>query len=127
MLYSIFCYHAEATVGALTQQQDDALMEDLIAVNDALMAEGKLGPVARLEATDGATTLRVRGEPLVIDGPFAETKEALLGFYLVDCATREDAIEVARRLVAPRVAAGLDSFSLEIRPVRYFHPGISLK
>jgi hypothetical protein len=127
VLYSIFCYHAETSVGALTQQEDDALMENLTALNDALRAEGKLGPVARLGATDGAITLRVRGEPMVVDGPFAETKEALLGFYLVDCATREDAIDVARRLVAPRVAAGLDSFALEIRPVRYFHPGISLK
>ena len=59
---------------------------------------------------------------MVIDGPFAESKEALLGFYVVDCATLEDAIEVARRLMVPRNKAGLAS-ALEIRPIAVFQPG----
>jgi hypothetical protein len=59
---------------------------------------------------------------LVIAGPFAESKEQLLGFYVVDCATLEEAIEVARRLLAPRTAAGLRS-ALEIRPISIFHAG----
>jgi hypothetical protein len=70
--------------------------------------------------TTAATTLREGREPLVIDGPFAETKEQLLGFYVVDCATLEEAIDVARRLMVPRVAAGLKSV-LEIRPISIFH------
>jgi hypothetical protein len=82
----------------------------------------KLGPVARLMPTTAATTLRAGAEPLVIDGPFAETKEQLLGFYVIDCATLEEAIEATRLLLAPRMAAGLMS-ALEIRPIAVFHPG----
>jgi hypothetical protein len=72
--------------------------------------------------TTAATTVRAGAEPLVIDGPFAETKEQLLGFYVIDCATLEEAIEAARLLLAPRVAAGLMS-ALEVRPIAIFHPG----
>ena len=58
----------------------------------------------------------------MLDGPFAETKEQLLGFYVIDCATLEEAIEAARQLLAPRMAAGLMS-ALEIRPISVFFPG----
>ena len=60
---------------------------------------------------------RKHSEPLVIDGPFAETKEQLLGFYIVDCATLEAAIEAARQM------GHGESGALEIRPVRLFEPG----
>ena len=120
MQYAILCYHDEAAVGALTKEQDDALMAELEVVRRKL--EAKLGPVARLMPTTAATTLRAGAEPLVIDGPFAETKEALLGFYVSECATLEEAIEAARELMAPRMAAGLMS-ALEIRPISIFLPG----
>jgi hypothetical protein len=120
MLYAILCYHDEATVGALTKEEDDALMAELAVVRQQL--EDKLGPVARLMPTAAATTLRAGTESLVVDGPFAETKEQLLGFYVVDCATLEEAIEAARLLMVPRVAAGLKS-ALEIRPISIFYPG----
>lgn len=126
MLYAILCYHDEAAVDALTQQQDDALMDSLAVVREKLSAEGKLGPAARLMPTTTALTLRQRGGPLVIDGPFAETKEALLGFYILDCATLDEAIEAARLLEAPRHAAGLAS-ALEIRPIRLFLAGSGVK
>lgn len=122
MRYAILCYHDEAAVTALTKEQDDALMADLAVVRAQLIVEGKLGPVARLMPTTAATTLRYGHDPVVMDGPFAETKEALLGFYVVDCATFDDAIEVARRLAVPRLAAGLIG-AMEIRPVSVFHPG----
>jgi hypothetical protein len=120
MQYAILCYHDEAAVNALTKEQDDALMAELEVVRRKL--EGKLGPVARLMPTHAATTLRAGAEPLVLDGPFAETKEALLGFYVIDCATLEEAIEAARLLMAPRMAAGLMS-ALEVRPISVFFPG----
>jgi hypothetical protein len=120
MQYAILCYHDEAAVSALTKEQDDALMAELEIVRRKL--EGKMGPVARLMPTHAATTLRAGAEPLLIDGPFAETKEQLLGFYVIDCATLEEAIEAARRLMAPRIAAGLMS-ALEIRPISIFLPG----
>jgi hypothetical protein len=120
MHYAILCYHDEAAVGALTKEEDAALMAELEVVRRQLA--DKFGPVARLMPTTAATTLRAGAEPLVIDGPFAETKEALLGFYVVDCASLEEAIEVGRLLLAPRMAAGLMS-TLEIRPVSVFFPG----
>lgn len=119
MLYSIFCYHDEAAVAALSREQDDALMADLAKLGDELRAEGKIGPAARLMPTSTATTLRFgAADPLILDGPFAETKEQLLGFYLFDCKTLEDALDVARRLAVPRAKAGLAG-SLEVRPVMF--------
>jgi len=120
MQYAILCYHDEAAVGALTKEQDDALMAELEVVRRKL--EAKLGPVARLMPTTAATTLRAGAEPLVVDGPFAETKEALLGFYIIDCATLEEAIEAARLLMVPRTAAGLMG-TMEVRPISVFFPG----
>jgi hypothetical protein len=117
MQYAILCYHDEAAVGVLTKEEDDALMAELEVVRRQL--EDKLGPVARLMPTTAATTVRAGAEPLVIDGPFAETKEQLLGFYVIDCASLEEAIEAARLLMAPRMAAGLMS-ALEVRPISVF-------
>jgi hypothetical protein len=69
--------------------------------------------------TTAATTLKKDREPsLVVDGPFAETKEQLLGFYLVECATRDEALEVAQEL-----GRANPSGSYEIRPVAVFYPG----
>jgi hypothetical protein len=72
--------------------------------------------------TTAATTLRKSKEPLVIDGPFAETKEQLLGFYLIDCETLEAAIGTARELAQANPGPG----AYEIRPVRYFNAGPGL-
>jgi hypothetical protein len=113
MRYAILCYNLEAVVGAWSPAQDDAVMARHDVVQRELAAQGKLGPVARLMPTTAATTVRSGREALVIDGPFAETKEQLLGFYIVDCATLDEAIEVARSLVG-------DTGALEIRPVRSF-------
>jgi hypothetical protein len=117
MLYAILCYHDEAALSSKTRQQDDALMSDLHVVQGKLMAEGKLGPHARLVPTKASTTLRYTDSSLVVDGPFAETKEQLLGFYVVDCATHEEAVEIAHRLAGPRIAHGFGPGALEIRPI----------
>ncbi len=69
--------------------------------------------------TTAATTLRKdRDPPLVIDGPFAETKEQLLGFYVVDVASLEEALDIARELGAVNPGG-----SYELRPVALFAPG----
>jgi hypothetical protein len=88
-------------------------------VQDKLAREGRLGPVARLMDTTAATTIRKAKEPLVIDGPFAETKEQLLGFYLVECESLEQAIEAAKDLARASSSTG----AFEIRPLRLFRPG----
>ena len=116
MLYAIFCYSNEAVTRAKQQHRDDALMADLGVVQRKLTREGKLGPSARLMPTTTAVTLKHGKEVMVVDGPFAETKEQLLGFYIVDCATPDEAVDIARQLAGPRVAAGLEG-SLEVRPI----------
>ncbi len=120
MLYAILCYNSEAEVGAWSKTQDDAVLAKRAKVTDRLAARGKLGPVVRLMPTTAAVTVRHGAEPLVIDGPFAETKEQLLGFYIVDCASLEEAIETAEGMVD-------EIGSMEIRPLRLFRPGAPLK
>ncbi|MBL8583940.1 MAG: YciI family protein [Rhizobiaceae bacterium] len=119
MLYAILCYNSEDVVGSWSKAEDDAVMASLGKVTGALASQGRLGPVARLLPTTAATTLRKgRDEPVVIDGPFAETKEQLLGFYLVDCNNLDDALDVARDLAAANPGSG----SYEVRPVGVYFP-----
>ncbi|RED37488.1 hypothetical protein BJ123_10763 [Rhodopseudomonas thermotolerans] len=122
MLYAILCYHDENFVGSWSREEDAAVMEKLKAVHGKLAEAGRLGPVARLLPTTAATTLRKDSEPpVVIDGPFAETKEQLLGFYVVECDDLDAALDVARDL--GRVNPG---GAYEIRPIGLFTPGTAL-
>ena len=116
MLYAILCYDSEEVVGSWSQEQAAATMARLAAVQQKLVEKKKLGPVARLLPTTAATTVRKGAKPLVLDGPFAETKEQLLGFYIVDCASLDGAIEVARELAQASSSGG----SYEIRPIAEF-------
>ena len=117
MLYAILCYNSEDAVGSWSKEYHDETMSRLHAVNDKLARQGRLGPVARLLPTTAATTLRKGRENLVIDGPFAETKEQLLGFFIVDCASLDAAIDTARDLARANPGTG----SYEIRPVAQFN------
>mgnify|MGYP001008056859 CR=1 FL=1 len=119
MLYAVLCYNDENAVATWTKEEDDACMARLAAVEDAMKAKGRLGPVARLLPTTSATTLRkTSGEPLIIDGPFAETKEQFLGFFVADCDTLDEAIQFARDLAVANPGGG----AYEIRPLAIFHP-----
>ena len=118
MLYAILAYHPESEITKLSPEQDAALMADLHRVHDGLTQQGRLGPAARLGPTKKARTLRGPGTGAVIDGPFAETKEALLGFYVVDCATEDAAIAAARDLRRVNPSA-----VYEIRPLLLYLPG----
>src|ERR1044071_3027539 len=100
MLYAILCYHDEGLVGSWSKEQDAAVMAKLAVVQDKLAQQGRLGPVARLLPTTAATTLRKDDPPLVLDGPFAETKEQLLGFYVVEAENLDGALDVAKDLGA---------------------------
>ena len=117
MLYAILCYHEEDVVCAWSKEQDDAVMAKLKVVHGKLAEQGRLGPVARLLPTTAATTLRKSEPPLVIDGPFAETKEQLLGFYVVDVGNLEEALEIARELAAANPGG-----AYELRPVALYNP-----
>lgn len=119
MLYAILCYNDETVTSALSKEKDDAVMRKLVAVQKPLLDQRRLGPVARLLPTTAATTLRKHSDPpMVLDGPFAETKEQLLGFYVVDCASLEDALAITRSLGEVNPVG-----SYEIRPIAIFQPG----
>jgi hypothetical protein len=116
MLYAILCYDDEKRVMGWTKEQDDLAMVKLGAVQEKIAKDGKLGPVGRLGPTKSAFTLRKGKETMVMDGPFAETKEVLLGFYIVDCETKEEALQIAKDLGKASMTEGC----FEIRPLTVF-------
>ena len=118
MLHAILCYKPPGEVEGWTKDHDDAVMAKLLVVEQKLTKAGKLGPAVRLMPTAAARTLRKNDPVVVTDGPFAETKEHLLGFYLVDCATLDEAIEAAKDLGRANPGG-----SYEVRPVAVYHPG----
>ncbi|MBX7249115.1 MAG: YciI family protein [Caulobacteraceae bacterium] len=116
MLYAVLCYNEEQDIQRWTPEQDAACMTRLSEAQAPFEAAGRLGPVARLDFTGAATTLRkTSGDPVVHDGPFAETKEQLLGFYVIDANSMIEAQDFARQLARANPGAG----SYEIRPLRY--------
>jgi hypothetical protein len=119
MQYAILCYHDENVVCAWSKEHDDAVMAKLAVVHEKVARQGKLGPVARLLPTTAATTLRKdREPPIIIDGPFAETKEQLLGFYIVDAENLDEVLAIARELAEVNPGG-----AYEIRPVGTFKDG----
>ena len=131
MLYAILCYNSEEIVGSWTKEEDDAVMTRLGVVHDRLTSERKLGPAVRLKGTRNATTVRKTGQgrrlepgrepPAVIDGPYAETKEQMLGFYIIDVASQDEAVEVCRQLAQANPGG-----AYELRPVSLYLPGAPL-
>jgi hypothetical protein len=121
MLYAILAYHVEADVMSWTPAEDAGVMDKLMKAHERVNQDGRLGPAARLGATAKARTLRGPGKGTVIDGPFAETKEQLLGFYVLDCADDHAAVEAARELLLANPGA-----VYEIRPVVTYLPGAAI-
>jgi hypothetical protein len=119
MLYALLAYHEEGQVQAMTEAEDDALMGRMNKVHERLAREGKLGPAARLGATELARTVRTAA--MVLDGPFAETKEQLLGFYILDCDTDEEALQAVMDLKAANPPA-----VYELRPIVLYLPGTDI-
>jgi hypothetical protein len=118
MLYMLLCYNDEATVMGWTPEEDDAVMARLSVVHDKLSAEGKLGPSGRLKATSTAKTLMKTDTPFVVDGPYAETKEQFLGFYVVNVASMDEALDAARQLGEANPTG-----AYEVRPMSLYLPG----
>jgi hypothetical protein len=116
MQYAILCYNDEDVVWSWTKEEDDAVMARLGVVHERLVDSGKLGPALRLLPTTSAATLR-KSENLVIDGPFAETKEQLLGFYIIDVENLDAALDVARELAEANPGG-----AYEIRPIALYLP-----
>lgn len=115
MLYSILIYDSEAVVDAMDEAESSRRIGIHQQLQESLRAEGRLEFVGRLMPSTAATSLRPRaaagdaddradhggpdqGEPLVLDGPFAETKEQLLGLYVIRCDSLDDAVAAAKAL-----------------------------
>jgi hypothetical protein len=122
MQYAVLCYHDERIVGAWTKEEDDAVLERIHGVQRKLAQAGGFTGSVRLMPTTAATSLRKGEEPLVLDGPFVETKEQLLGFYLIDVENLEAALQFAKELAEVNPGPG----GYEVRPLSLFVPGAGL-
>jgi hypothetical protein len=112
MQYALLIYGAEEPWEALSDDERGVIYREYAALNSELREQRKLLGGEELQPVATSTTVRVRdGEALVSDGPFAETKEALGGFYLVEAESLDEAIEWAARIPSARTG------TIEVRPV----------
>ena len=112
MKYLLFCCHEEKGLDTMSKSECDALMDETSAYCEALQKSGHLIVAEPLEPVQMATTVRVRnGKVSVTDGPFAETKEQIGGFFLISARDLNEAIQVASKFPSARLG------SLEVRPV----------
>ena len=115
MKYLLTIYSDESRYGSMTPEQSAQLMADYGAFGREAQAAGVLLGGEGLQPTSTATTVRVRdGETLFTDGPFAETREQLGGFYLVETKDLDEAITIAGRIPAARFGC------VEVRPIMTF-------
>ncbi len=113
MKYLALVYYNESELNTLSQEQWDAMNRDCMACAEDLSERGHMVAGEALQPVQTATTLRIRNGNMVLsDGPFAETKEQLAGFYLLEARDLNEAIRVAGKI--PPAKYG----SIEIRPVR---------
>ena len=112
MRYALLICADETAMLAASPEETSAMMAAYDAFGAEMGARGVLQGGERLRPTTDATTVRVSGgEVLVSDGPFAETKEQMGGFYLIDCKDLDEAIEIAAKIPAARHG------SVEVRPI----------
>lgn len=112
MQYLLLIYEDEQQTQTKSEQEMGALLQEYGAYTEALKASGSHVAGQALKPTATATTVRVReGKTLHTDGPFAETKEQLGGFYMVDCETLDEALEWAAKIPSAKYG------SIEVRPI----------
>lgn len=121
MMYAVLCYNNEEMVCSWTKEQDEAVMAQLSKVHERWEKAGKLKPSIRLLPTSAATTLH-KQKDMVLDGPFAETKETLLGFYIIDVSGLDEAVVFARELAAANPGG-----AYELRPIHLYLPGAPIE
>ena len=112
MQYMLLIYGDESRWDSLADDERNAVYEEYFALSRELGERGALIGAHELQPTPAATSVRVRdGETTVTDGPFAETKEALGGYYLIEAESLDEAIEWAAKIPAARDGI------VEVRPV----------
>lgn len=118
MRYMLLIYSRE---GEMSAEEEKAVAKAHRAIMKEATEKGIFHGAEPLQSTATATTVRRQndGQALVTDGPFAETKEQLAGYYILDCGNVEEAIEWARKI--PTACQGREG-SVEIRPIRVMTP-----
>ena len=112
MRYMLLICSDESAVGSLSPEEGSAMLAEYGTFMEEMNRRGVLQGGERLRPTTDATTVRVRdGEVLTSDGPFAETKEQVGGFYIVDCKDLDEAIETGSKIPAARMG------TIEVRPI----------
>lgn len=117
MKYVALVYYQESIINAMSEKEWHDLNQECVAGVERLSAQGHYLAGQALQPTDSATTVRRRGDEILIsDGPFAETKEQLAGFYLLEARDLDEALQLAGRIPPARFG------SIEVRPVRDLPP-----
>jgi hypothetical protein len=112
MEYMLLIYTDEQAWARLSGEERSGIVSDYVAVSDAMRESGVWRAGAPLQATPAASSVRLRdGEPLVTAGPFAETREQLGGYFLIEADTDDEAVAWAARLPAARYG------TVEVRPL----------
>lgn len=112
MKYMLLIYHEEQAWDGLTQQDRQKIYADYGKFTQEIMASGHHLAGSELYPCSTATSVRVRdGKQLATDGPFAETKEQLAGYYLIEAGNLDEAISIAARIPSAQVG------TIEVRPV----------
>ncbi|HUR95138.1 MAG TPA: YciI family protein [Gemmatimonadales bacterium] len=112
MKYLCLIYDDERKVGAMSQAESDKFMGEYFAFTEDIRKSGHMVHGEALQPVETATTIRVRnGKLSTTDGPFAETKEQLGGFYLIEAKDLNEALQVAAKIPSVRIG------SVEVRPV----------
>jgi len=112
MKYLCLAYEEENTLNALGKSEWESLRDETLAYVNEMRSSGRLISTEPLQSVRTAATVRVRdGKVSITDGPFAETKETLGGFFLIDANDLNDAIQVASRWPSARLG------SIEVRPI----------
>lgn len=115
MRYMFLIYSRETDLADASDVDMAKIAEQHWAVMDAARKQGVFHGAQPLQATSTATTVRMEnGKPLITDGPFAETKEQLAGYYILECRNLDEAIEWAAKI--PTVCQG-GAGCIEIRPL----------
>ena len=113
MQYMLLIYDNEKNWPSMSEKERNAIMGEYFAFTEEIKKSGALVAGDALQATNTATTVRVReGKRLTTDGPFAETKEQLGGFFLVEARDLNEALLIAEKIPPARIG------SIEVRAVR---------
>ena len=117
MQYMLLIYDDEKTWADMPKAESDKMFGEYMSFTESIKSSGHLVAGDALQQVNTATTVRIRnGKQMVTDGPFAETKEQLGGYYLVEAKDLDEAISIAARIPSVRIG------SIEIRPIMKFDP-----